>query len=90
MSVSQYNSKRQAKDIEKGSTASYIDIQAVLTSLPKIMVLNMKNGLSVNLEGFGAFRYKVRSAMMDKEVDAPLSKTRSETIKVSLLCISVS
>ena len=53
-------------------------------SLRKIMVLNMKNGLSVNLEGFGVFRYKVSAAMVDKEVDAPVRKMRSETHKVSL------
>lgn len=44
----------------------------------------MVEGHTVKLEGFGAFRYKVSAAMVDKEVDAPLSKTRSETIKVSL------
>ena len=59
-------------------------------SLRKIMELNMKNGRSVNLEGFGVFRYKVSAALVDKEVDAPLSKTRSKIHKVSLLCISVS
>ena len=37
VSVSQYNSKRLAKDIEKESTVSYTDIMAVLTSLPTVM-----------------------------------------------------
>ena len=48
------------------------------------MELNMKNGRSKKLECVGTFRYKVSAAMVDKEVNAPLSKTRSETHKVSL------
>ena len=76
--------------IADSTTASAADVMAVLLSLPKIMELNMKNGRSVKLEGIGTFRYKVSAAMVDKEVDAPLSKTRSKTHKVSLLCISVS
>ena len=84
VSVSQYNSKRLAKDIEKESTVSYTDILAVLTSLPTVMQRYLAEGHTVKLEGFGAFRYKVSAAMVDKEVDAPVSKMRSETHKVSL------
>ncbi len=84
------STNEQCEYIVDSTTASSLGVNAVLLTLPKIMTLRMKDGRSIKLEGIGTFRYKVSAAMVDKEVDAPLSKTRSETIKVSLLCISVS
>ena len=84
------STNEQCEYIVDSTTASSLGENAVLLVLPKIMTLRMKDGRSIKLEGIGTFRYKVSAAMVDKEVDAPLSKTRSETHKVSLLCISVS
>lgn len=60
VSVSQYNSKRLAKDIEKESTVSYTDIMAVLTSLPTVMQRYLAEGHTVKLEGIGTFYLTVQ------------------------------
>ena len=78
------STKELCEYIADSTTASAAGVMAVLLALPKIMTLRMKDGRSIKLEGIGTFRYKVGAAMVDKEVDAPLSKTRSETHKVSL------
>lgn len=55
VSVSQYGTKRLAKDIEKECTVSHADIIAVLTALPSVMRRYMAEGHSVKLEGIGSF-----------------------------------
>ena len=53
--VSCYDAKRLAKDIEKESTVSYTDVMAVLTAIPTVMTRYLAEGHSVKLDGIGSF-----------------------------------
>ena len=54
-SVSTYDAKRLAKDIEKESTVSQTDIMAVLSAIPNVMTRYLAEGHSVKLDGIGSF-----------------------------------
>ncbi len=54
-SVSCYDAKRLAKDIEKESTVSETDVIAVLSAIPKVMTRYLAEGHSVKLDGIGSF-----------------------------------
>ena len=53
--VSCYDAKRLAKDIEKESTVSYTDVMAVLNAIPTVMTRYLAEGHSVKLDGIGSF-----------------------------------
>lgn len=53
--VSTYDAKRLAKDIEKESTVSQTDVMAVLTAIPTVMTRYLAEGHSVKLDGIGSF-----------------------------------
>ena len=53
--VSCYDAKRLAKDIEKESTVSETDVIAVLNAIPKVMTRYLAEGHSVKLDGIGSF-----------------------------------
>ena len=53
--VSCYDAKRLAKDIEKESTVSQTDVMAVLNAIPKVMTRYLAEGHSVKLDGIGSF-----------------------------------
>ena len=53
--VSTYDAKRLAKDIEKESTVSYTDVMAVLSAIPNVMTRYLAEGHSVKLDGIGSF-----------------------------------
>ncbi|MBR5825238.1 MAG: HU family DNA-binding protein [Paludibacteraceae bacterium] len=54
-SVSCYDAKRLAKDIEKESTVSQTDVMAVLNAIPNVMSRYLAEGHSVKLDGIGSF-----------------------------------
>ena len=54
-SVSNYDAKRLAKDIEKESTVSQTDVMAVLNAIPNVMTRYLAEGHSVKLDGIGSF-----------------------------------
>ena len=54
-SVSNYDAKRLAKDIEKESTVSQTDVMAVLNAIPTVMTRYLAEGHSVKLDGIGSF-----------------------------------
>ena len=53
--VSTYDAKRLAKDIEKESTVSQTDVMAVLNAIPNVMTRYLAEGHSVKLDGIGSF-----------------------------------
>ena len=53
--VSCYDAKRLAKDIEKESTVSQTDVMAVLNAIPTVMTRYLAEGHSVKLDGIGSF-----------------------------------
>ena len=55
--VSAYDAKRLAKDIEKESTVSYTDVMAVLSAIPNVMTRYLAEGHSVKLDGIGSFLF---------------------------------
>ena len=82
VSVSQYNSKRLAKDIEKESTVSYTDIMAVLTSLPTVMQRYLAEGHTVKLEGIGTFYLTVQCTKTGVERKEDCSQEQITNVKV--------
>lgn len=82
VSVSQYNSKRLAKDIEKESTVSYTDIMAVLTSLPSVMQRYLAEGHTVKLEGIGTFYLTVQCTKTGVEKKEDCSQEQITNVKV--------
>ena len=82
VSVSQYNSKRLAKDIEKESTVSYTDIMAVLTSLPSVMQRYLAEGHTVKLEGIGTFYLTVQCTKTGVERKEDCSQEQITNVKV--------
>ena len=82
VSVSQYNSKRLAKDIEKESTVSYTDIMAVLTSLPTVMQRYLAEGHTVKLEGIGTFYLTVQCTKTGVEKKEDCSAEQITNVKV--------
>lgn len=54
-SVSCYDAKRLAKDIEKECTVSQTDVMAVLNAIPSVMTRYLAEGHSVKLDGIGTF-----------------------------------
>ncbi|MDR1326197.1 MAG: HU family DNA-binding protein [Treponema sp.] len=50
-----------AKEIEKRSALSLGDVRTVLSNLVEVLPAFLKQGQSVNLEGFGSFRISVSS-----------------------------
>ena len=53
--VSCYDAQRLAADIEKECTASYSDVIAVLSAIPRVMRRYLAEGHSVKLDGIGSF-----------------------------------
>ena len=53
--VSCYDAKRLAKDIEKESTVSQTDVMAVLNAIPNVMTRYLAEGHSVKMDGIGSF-----------------------------------
>lgn len=53
--VSSYDAQRLAADIEKECTASYTDVIAVLSAIPRVMRRYLAEGHSVKLDGIGSF-----------------------------------
>ena len=53
--VSTYDAKRLAKDIEKESTVSQTDVMAVLNAIPNVMTRYLAEGHAVKLDGIGSF-----------------------------------
>ncbi len=82
VSVSQYNSKRLAKDIEKESTVSYTDILAVLTSLPTVMQRYLAEGHTVKLEGIGTFYLTVQCTKTGVDEKEQCSPDQITNVKV--------
>jgi predicted histone-like DNA-binding protein len=82
VSISQYNSKRLAKDIEKESTVSYTDIMAVLTSLPTVMQRYLAEGHTVKLEGIGTFYISVQCSKTGVEKKELCSAEQITNVKV--------
>ena len=64
-SISQYGTKRLAKDIEKESTVSHADVTAVLTALPTVMRRYLAEGHTVKLDGIGIFKVGFSSIGLD-------------------------
>ena len=82
VSVSQYNSKRLAKDIEKESTVSYTDIMAVLTSLPSVMQRYLAEGHTVKLDGIGTFFLAVQCTKTGVANKEDISAEQITNVKV--------
>lgn len=67
--------------IADSTTASKGDVYNVLMSLPKVMVLFMKNGRSVRLEDIGTFRYGITAGMVDREEEVGEELIREVRVK---------
>ena len=82
VSVSQYNTKRLAKDIEKESTVSYADVLAVLGSLPTVMQRYLAEGHTVKLDGIGTFYLAVQCTKTGVEDQKKISADQITNVKV--------
>ncbi len=82
VSVSQYSTKRLAKDIEKESTVSYADVLAVLGSLPTVMQRYLAEGHTVKLDGIGTFYLAVQCTKTGVEDQKKISADQITNVKV--------
>ena len=82
VSISQYSTKRLAKDIEKESTVSHADVTAVLTALPTVMKRYLAEGHTVKLEGIGTFYLTVQCTKTGVEDVKKISADQITNVKV--------
>ena len=74
--VSCYDAKRLAKDIEKESTVSETDVIAVLNAIPKVMTRYLAEGHSVKLDGIGSFHliFECKKTGVDKPEEVSIDQ----------------
>ena len=74
--VSCYDAKRLAKDIEKESTVSYTDVVAVLSAIPSVMTRYLAEGHSVKLDGIGSFHliFECKKTGVDKPEEVSIDQ----------------
>ena len=74
--VSCYDAKRLAKDIEKESTVSYTDVVAVLSAIPSVMTRYLAEGHSVKLDGIGSFHliFECKKTGVDKPEEVSMDQ----------------
>lgn len=81
-SVSCYDAKRLAKDIEKESTVSYTDVMAVLSAIPSVMTRYLAEGHSVKLDGIGSFHLSFECKKTGVDTPEEVSMDQVTNIKV--------
>lgn len=81
-SVSNYDAKRLAKDIEKESTVSYSDVMAVLSAIPNVMTRYLAEGHSVKLDGIGSFHLVFECKKTGVDTPEEVSMEQVTNIKV--------
>ena len=81
-SVSNYDAKRLAKDIEKESTVSQTDVMAVLTAIPAVMTRYLAEGHSVKLDGIGSFHLSFECKKTGVDTPEEVSMDQVTNIKV--------
>jgi predicted histone-like DNA-binding protein len=81
-SVSNYDAKRLAKDIEKESTVSQTDVMAVLTAIPTVMTRYLAEGHSVKLDGIGSFHLTFECKKTGVDTPEEVSIDQVTNIKV--------
>ena len=82
VSISQYSTKRLAKDIEKESTVSYADVVAVLNALPTVMRRYLAEGHTVKLESIGTFFLSVQCTKTGVDDVKKISADQITNVKV--------
>ena len=80
--VSCYDAKRLAKDIEKESTVSETDVIAVLNAIPKVMTRYLAEGHSVKLDGIGSFFLNFECKKTGVDTPEEVSMDQVTNIKV--------
>ena len=80
--VSCYDAKRLAKDIEKESTVSETDVIAVLNAIPKVMTRYLAEGHSVKLDGIGSFYLNFECKKTGVDTAEEVSMDQVTNIKV--------
>ena len=80
--VSTYDAKRLAKDIEKESTVSQTDVMAVLTAIPTVMTRYLAEGHSVKLDGIGSFHLTFECKKTGVDTPEEVSIDQVTNIKV--------
>lgn len=80
--VSCYDAKRLAKDIEKESTVSETDVIAVLNAIPKVMTRYLAEGHSVKLDGIGSFYLNFECKKTGVDTPEEVSMDQVTNIKV--------
>ena len=81
-SVSNYDAKRLAKDIEKESTVSQTDVMAVLNAIPNVMSRYLAEGHSVKLDGIGSFFLNFECKKTGVDTPEEVSMDQVTNIKV--------
>ena len=81
-SVSCYDAKRLAKDIEKESTVSQTDVMAVLNAIPNVMTRYLAEGHSVKLDGIGSFHLTFECKKTGVDTPEEVSMDQVTNIKV--------
>ena len=81
-SVSNYDAKRLAKDIEKESTVSQTDVMAVLNAIPSVMTRYLAEGHSVKLDGIGSFYLTLECKKTGVDTAEEVSTDQITNIKV--------
>ena len=81
-SVSNYDAKRLAKDIEKESTVSQTDVMAVLNAIPNVMSRYLAEGHSVKLDGIGSFHLTFECKKTGVDTPEEVSIDQVTNIKV--------
>ena len=80
--VSCYDAKRLAKDIEKESTVSETDVIAVLNAIPKVMTRYLAEGHSVKLDGIGSFYLNFECKKTGVDTPEKVSMDQVTNVKV--------
>ena len=80
--VSCYDAKRLAKDIEKESTVSETDVIAVLNAIPKVMTRYLAEGHSVKLDRIGSFYLNFECKKTGVDTPEKVSMDQVTNIKV--------
>ncbi len=81
-SVSNYDAKRLAKDIEKESPVSQTDVMAVLNAIPNVMSRYLAEGHSVKLDGIGSFHLTFECKKTGVDTPEEVSIDQVTNIKV--------
>ena len=81
-SISNYDAKRLAKDIEKESTVSQTDVMAVLNAIPNVMSRYLAEGHSVKLDGIGSFHLTFECKKTGVDTPEEVSIDQVTNIKV--------